>query len=316
VQNFLDLPGPSTLPAGKPGASTRPGAGAAAGAAGAGAVADFLNDSGAKASQRPSTGNRPAAGERRDAGQRPGAENRQDRRTNLAQNQPNRIENRQQWQNNRQQRRSEVRNQVAQNYPRLDFWTDHPNWAAWRINRPYRWATWAAITGWVGYGWSQPSYYNYGENIYYAEDQVVYGDQPAATADEYAQQAETIATTPPEVPADKDEWMSLGVFAITQDGQATGAPPTMFLQLVVSKKGVIAGTFTNKAADGEPQALEGMVDKKSQRAAWVVSGQKRPLMETGIYNLTQDTAPALVHFDDGTTQQRLLVRMDEPKQQQ
>jgi hypothetical protein len=36
-------------------------------------------------------------------------------------------------------------------------------------------------------------------------------------------------------------------------------------------------------------------------------------METGIFNLTKETAPALVHFADGTTQQWLLVRMDEPK---
>jgi hypothetical protein len=37
-------------------------------------------------------------------------------------------------------------------------------------------------------------------------------------------------------------------------------------------------------------------------------------METGIYNLTKDTAPALVHFADGQTQQWLLVRLDEPKE--
>ena len=37
-------------------------------------------------------------------------------------------------------------------------------------------------------------------------------------------------------------------------------------------------------------------------------------METGVYNLTKDTAPALLHVEDGQTQQWLLVRMDEPKQ--
>jgi hypothetical protein len=36
-------------------------------------------------------------------------------------------------------------------------------------------------------------------------------------------------------------------------------------------------------------------------------------METGIVNLTEDTAPALVHFEDGQTQQWLLVRLEEPK---
>jgi hypothetical protein len=58
--------------------------------------------------------------------------------------------------------------------------------------------------------------------------------------------------------------------------------------------------------------MEGMVDKQSQRAAWTEVGKTRPIMETGIGNLTQDTAPVLVHYADGTTQQWLLVRLDQP----
>jgi hypothetical protein len=85
----------------------------------------------------------------------------------------------------------------------------------------------------------------------------------------------------------------------------------MYLQLTVSKQGIIAGTFQNTATDSV-QYVEGMVDKQTQRAAWTAEGKTRPLMETGIVNLTQDTAPALVHFDDGTTQQWLLVRLDKP----
>jgi hypothetical protein len=57
-----------------------------------------------------------------------------------------------------------------------------------------------------------------------------------------------------------------------------------------------------------------MVDKKSQRAAWTVKGKSWPVMETGIGNLTQDSAPALVHFADGSTKQWLLVRLDKPQQ--
>jgi len=39
------------------------------------------------------------------------------------------------------------------------------------------------------------------------------------------------------------------------------------------------------------QSIEGMVDKKSQRAAWTVVDKSRPIMETGINNLTEETAP-------------------------
>jgi hypothetical protein len=262
----------------------------------------------------PGIGDRTAAAERSGAGQRAGAENRQERRQDFSQNRPERVENRQQLQDNRQQRRDEVRDQVAENHPRLDFWSEYPNWAAWRINRPYRWATWAAITGWVGYGWSEPTYYNYGENVYYSDDQVYYGDQAATTAEQYVEQAEVIVESAPDVQPQESEWMPLGVFAVTQDGQETGADPTLFLLLAISKEGVLAGTFKNMAT-GETQMLEGMADKKSQRAAWGVEGKVRPIVETGIYNLTQDTAPVLVHFADGQTQQWLLVRLEEPKAQ-
>ena len=43
-----------------------------------------------------------------------------------------------------------------------------------------------------------------------------------------------------------------------------------------------------------------------------MAGKTRPIMETGIVNLTENTAPALVHFEDGQTQQWLMVRLEEP----
>ena len=247
--------------------------------------------------------NVPAVGERPVVGDRA-----------LAANRPDRIENRGQWQDNRVQRRDEVRDQVRGNYPRLDFWSDYPGWAAWRINRPYRWATWAALTGWVGYGWSESVPYSYGEDVYYQDDMVYSGDQAVATTEEYAQQAEAIVDSAPEVAPEQAEWMPLGVFALTQDGQATGPDPSVFLQLAISKEGVIAGTLHNTATDST-QTVEGMADKETQRCAWNVVGKQWPIMETGIVNLTDDTAPALVHFADGQTQQWLMVRLEEPAAQ-
>ena len=108
--------------------------------------------------------------------------------------------------------------------------------------------------------------------------------------------------------------MSLGVFALTPDGQASGPDPSLFLQLAVSKEGVISGTVHNSATNST-QTIEGMADKE-QRAAWTVAGKTRPIMETGIVNLTEDTAPALVHFADGSTQQWLMVRLEEPAAKQ
>src|SRR6185295_5064 len=123
---------------------------------------------------------------------------------------------------------------------------------------------------------------------------------------------EAIATSIPEQAPAAEDWMPLGVFAITQDGESNRDDPSMFMQLAVSKQGIISGTLQNTSTD-KVQEIEGMVDKQTQRAAWTVKGKTRPLMETGVVNLTQDTTPALVHFADGSTQQWLLVRLDKPK---
>ena len=167
------------------------------------------------------------------------------------------------------------------------------------------------ITGWLPWNWGEPSQYLYGENIYYQDDTVYNGDNAVASSEEYAEQAQTIATGAPE-PADDSEWLPLGVFAMTQDDESSGPAPTIFLQLTVSKEGVIAGTVTNTETDNA-QAIEGLVDKKTQRSAWVVQGKNSPIMETGIANLTKDEAPVLLHFADGQTQQWLLVRLEEPE---
>ncbi len=63
----------------------------------------------------------------------------------------------------------------------------------------------------------------------------------------------------------------------------------------------------------QTQSVERMVDPKSQRSVWIITGYVWPIMETCHSNLTQDTAPALLHFEDGQTQQWLLIRMEDPE---
>ena len=176
------------------------------------------------------------------------------------------------------------------------------------------WATWGALSNWIPWGWnSQPVYYNYGDNVYYDDGAVYYGDQQVATADQYAEQAEAIANSiPADVKPAPEDWLPLGVFAVTQDGESASPDPTMFLQLAVSKQGIIAGTFQNTAS-GKTKTVEGMVDKETQRVAWTPEGEDRPLMETGLGNLTQDTAGVLVHFANGDTQRWMLARLNKPE---
>ena len=90
---------------------------------------------------------------------------------------------------------------------------------------------------WCGWGSAAPIVYDYGNNVTYQGDQVYYGDQPVATADQYYQQASDIAKAPAAAPdPQSDDWLPLGVFSLIQGDQSD--TNTMF-QLAVNKAGVI-----------------------------------------------------------------------------
>ncbi len=199
--------------------------------------------------------------------------------------------------------------------PHDGFWRDHPNWARWRVNRPYRWATWGTLGVWHGLS-GDGLYYDYGTggNCYYEGDTVYYEGEPVATAEEYANQAIGFAeagavTIDNAVTSNTDiEWMPLGVFALVHEEDGD---PIFFMQLQISKDGTISGTYVNTAKDTS-QTIQGSVDKESQRAAWTVGDNPNTVIETGLYNLTKDQAPALIHFGTEKTQEWLLARMEDP----
>ena len=198
------------------------------------------------------------------------------------------------------------------------YWGRYPNyryhWNRYN-NNWWAFATAGAITSWWINGINrQPVYYDYGTNIYYEGDQVYYQGNPVGTPEEYSQQAQTIAESAPKVDPDDVEWLPLGVFAITEnEGSIENA--TLYLQLAISKEGLIGGTFQNTLSEDSFE-IEGTVDKESQRAAWGPIGKQWPIMETGLYNLTENEAGALVHFDNGQTQQWTMTRIDDHKSTQ
>jgi hypothetical protein len=311
LNQFLDLPqqgGKGLSDLGKVGV------GAAAGALGY-AGAQQLLGSQKPGEERPGAGDRlqastlpaerPGAGGRPGVGDRPGAG---DRPTQLP-SRPN---------------ADKIRNNVQGRYDNLfppQGWKDHPNMsqAYWQNfgkyqyaqNHWWRPAAWAALGGWVaGSSWGSPAYYDYGEGIYYQDEQVYMNGKPLASAEDYYQQASKLATSAPPAQAET-EWLPLGVFAVSRD-QATDS--NVILQLAVDKKGVIAGTYYNTSTNAA-RPVRGMVDKKNQRAAWTFSDGKNTdvIMETGLFNLTQDQTEALVHFGKEKTQKCLMVRLDPPK---
>ncbi len=195
------------------------------------------------------------------------------------------------------------------------YWGRYPNYRwGWQNynNNWWAWATAGAVTGWLINGISgTPVYYNYGSNLYYEGNNVYYNNEVVATSQQYAEQAQSIAEAVPDVDPTTVEWLPLGVFALAQkDGSVEDS--TLFLQLAISKEGIIAGTFQNTATDTSFE-VQGTIDRDSQRAAWGPVGKDWPIMETGIYNLSENESAALLHFADGQTQQWTMVRLDEPK---
>ena len=215
--------------------------------------------------------------------------------------------------NNVTERGDRVRSQIDKNYPHWDFWKEHPNWASYRWNRPYRWATWGALGNW--FGWSVPYVnYIYGDNLYYDDGNVYYDGTQVATDTEYAEQAQQYAEAGEQAiknAGDNTEWMSLGVFALVHE---KNEEPHMFFQLSVDNAGAIAGTYHDSATGGT-KSVHGLVVKETQRACWSVEGKPDNVVETGIYNLTQDQTECLMHFGTDHTQTWLLVRMDENQDQ-
>ncbi len=312
---------PSSLPARPGGGTTRPGTGDLAGGDrpgrpgnNGGAVTLPGQIGGGNRPGRPGGGEGNRPGRPGDINNRPGQPGD---RPGDGNHRPDRNPNWNQSQNWRHNQWSNVNNHWNNNWNHYDrwfqgnWWNHNPNCHFNNNFNYWGWATWPAVASWFPWGYSQPTYYNYGSNVYYQDDMVYYGTTAVASAADYANQAEQIATSIPATPPPADSWMPLGVFALMPDGEAEGADPTMFLQLAVSKEGVIAGTLQNTVS-GTTKSVEGMVDKETQRAAWTEVGKTRPIMETGIGNLTQDTASVLVHYADDTTQQWLLVRMDKP----
>ena len=179
----------------------------------------------------------------------------------------------------------------------------------WDADRAWDWATWAALLSW--FDWTvQPVTYDYGTNIVYLGDQVYIDNEPGPSADVYYQQAADLAQSAPATPPDDkkdDQWQPLGVFALVQGEQSDASA---VFQLAVNKAGIIRGNYYN-ILTGNTLPVRGAIDKKTQRASWIVGDQKTTVYDTGIVNLTKEESPLLIHFGKERTQQWLLVRVKE-----
>ncbi|TWT34375.1 protocadherin [Blastopirellula retiformator] len=191
------------------------------------------------------------------------------------------------------------------------WYTDHPGaWfaAGWAAGYCWRAATWGSLDAWMGYS-DAPVYYDYGNTVVYQDNSVYVNGQSVGTPEEYYDSASTLATDGAQAQASSDgDWLPLGVFALSKSGETTS---DVTIQLAINKDGIIRGNYTDTKT-GKSEVIQGSADKKTQRVAFTVGDNTNNVVETGLYNLTKDEAPVLIHFGKDKTEQWLLVRLKKP----
>ena len=214
------------------------------------------------------------------------------------------------------------------NFNRFNGCFNNQFWATNYCNFPYRrsfyystqpWWCWYGAPTWTSfgsffpnYGWSTPYYYDYGPggNVVYQDGYVLVNGQQVATAADYAASAAQLAIQP--APANPDlatEWLPLGTFTLSTG--ETDKDPSRVVQLAVDKDGNVSGTMVNKATN-QTYPVQGRVDKETQRVAFTIGSSQDVVLETGLYNLTQQQTPVLAH-GGGREETYLLYRLDPPK---
>lgn len=193
------------------------------------------------------------------------------------------------------------------------FWTrfrrHHHDWS---FDSRFSWSTsasWPSLVVWLPWKWSQPVYYYYDDNgsVFYGESQ----DSPylmsVPQGSGFIAEAVRIANKQRPLFIDTSSWMPLGMYALSYDGEGL-SDLSEYISLAISKEGFITGAYFN-GATGETFEIRGSVDSSSQRAAWKFVGKDWPIMESGLYNLTNDEATMLVHSVDGRTESKVIIRL-------
>ena len=137
-------------------------------------------------------------------------------------------------------------------------------WApsGWTGGQAWGTATWPTAGSSLGLpAATQPFYYDYGNNVSYQGNQVYYGNQPVATADQYYQQASTLAQSQPAPDPTSGDWMPLGVFGLVRSSESD---PHYLVQLAVNKAGAVTGNYHDVISDTSVP-IRGAVNNKTQR---------------------------------------------------
>jgi hypothetical protein len=194
--------------------------------------------------------------------------------------------------------------QVAERPFTAPWYAAHPSVVPVSVEGDNAWRTcnWTEASQWLGMD-AEPQRYDYrpdknGLILVYRnearEGRAVDARKPAV---QLAGSSEPVADEPPG--------LSLGIFAAVPP---VDEPVQILWHLVLGKSGVVSGNQYDLATDSM-QPVGGALDPATQRTAWKAG---TAVVETGLKNLTEDVARALVFREDGWTQPWILMRIPEP----
>lgn len=207
-----------------------------------------------------------------------------------------------------------------------NWYTHHPN--AWNHDHPY-WNGWTAASlgaaaGWLGAtAWDDATEYPTNTTTVYTSDpspdEVDDEDEDLDEADadrpsdaKQVALAAGLATRGTAEPGADAAFLPLGVYSLFPNGQDDA---NAMVQLAVSKQGVLRGSFYDLASE-QSQAIQGFVDKSTQRAAFRVVPGGKALFETTLVDLTRPQGRISVHSDNGRTRLWTVEREEQGQQQE
>ncbi|MDR2169480.1 MAG: hypothetical protein LBP59_04990 [Planctomycetaceae bacterium] len=122
-------------------------------------------------------------------------------------------------------------------------------------------------------------------------------------------------TQPEQIAAD---WLPMGTFAFLNpeiDNNAVNVNENNtqnisheIVQIATNKTGQIRGNFVDEKNNTIRQ-LTGAIDAKTQRVAMRFVDDDKIVWECGLWNLTQDTVPILIHSGENKVEQKTLIRL-------
>ncbi len=119
----------------------------------------------------------------------------------------------------------------------------------------------------------------------------LFGVEPSASA------AARLVRAGTNVPPSGAQVLTLGVYTLAPVGRQAS---TVLVHLVVSQRGIVAGTLCDSNLDKD-FAILGAVDRRTGRVAWTTTPSGRQVFDTSITDLTLQSGPVAVHNVDGST---------------